>query len=859
MWDSTEVEVWSSTSRDHVLWCHGRFLKTGKKFYLVNVYAPFALDAKQTLWDSLLGMIHVLNGEKVCVCGDFNAVRSIEERHSSKDVPNSSDLIPFNQFIDDAVLIDLPLSGHKFTWYKGDGLAMSRLDRFMLSEEWCLTWPNCIQVTQLRGLSDYYPLVLEANEENWGPRSSRMLKCWKDIPSYQQFVRDKWPALHFDGWGGGEEDALTAAEIEELHEITSDIHFLSRRSASICWQQSRSLWLKEGDANSKYFHSVIASRKRGNAISSIQVDGVATERVQTIRQAVLAHFASHFKARNVDRLGVENLHFRWLTMMERGSLIKPFSLEEVKLLAELQGDIMRFIAEFHRNGKLTKGLNSTFIALIPKVDSPNILDGILIANEAVDEARRTKKELILFKVDFEKAYHSVDWGYLDAVMGRMSFPISRRKWMKKCICTASASVLVNGSPTEEFPLERGLRQGDPLSPFLFLLAAEGLNVLMQAMVEHHFFSGYSFGMQNPISISHLQFADDTLLLGTKCWANVHALRAALVLFETMSGLKVNFNKSMLVGVNIADSWLRVAASALRCKVGQVPFIYLGLPIGGDPRRLGFWEPVLTHIQNRLSGWKSRFLSFGGRLVLLKSMLTSLLVYALSFFKAPSGKWCWRMLVDREGLWFRVLAARYGVERGCVREGGGVAVWAFIGLGDEQVEYDGKDVFFRVGHWRGGMGVEEAVVGGGGGDVGGVSGSLSVVDFPTVLSSGHCNRSYLAQTAFLVLFRHQLGHGLACLRWIRKIWLITSFSILSHMVVLERAVLFFSFIQFTFLFVWVIWNERNHRLFRNLEQSLPQLLDKVKLYSYWWLKTTISNLVSNYHNWWTSPLTCLDIV
>ncbi|CAJ2663689.1 unnamed protein product [Trifolium pratense] len=133
----------------------------------------------------------------------------------------------------------------------------------------------------------------------------------------------------------------------------------------------------------------------------------------------------------------------------------------------------------------------------------------------------------------------------------------------------------------------------------------------------------------------------------KSWANVRALRAVLVLFETMSGLKVNFNKSMLVGVNISDSWLGEAASALCCKVGKIPFLYLGLPIGGDPRRLSFWDPVLNRLKNRLSGWKSRFLSFGGRLVLLKSVLTSLPVYALSFFKAPSRwgadgeAWEWR--------------------------------------------------------------------------------------------------------------------------------------------------------------------------------------------------------------------------
>jgi hypothetical protein len=75
---------------------------------------------------------------------------------------------------------------------------------------------------------------------------------------------------------------------------------------------------------------------------------------------------------------------------------------------------------------------------------------------------------------------------------------------------------------------------------------------------------------------------------------------------------------------------------LSCKVGVIPFVYLGLPIGGNARRLSFWEPIINRIRSRLSGWKSKHLSLGGRLVLLKYVLSSLPVYALSFFKAPSG-------------------------------------------------------------------------------------------------------------------------------------------------------------------------------------------------------------------------------
>jgi len=123
---------------------------------------------------------------------------------------------------------------------------------------------------------------------------------------------------------------------------------------------------------------------------------------------------------------------------------------------------------------------------------------------------------------------------------------------------------------------------------------------MSAVVGAQLFSGYGVGPTGDVKFTHLQLADDTLIIGDKCWLNVRTMCAVLLLFEDISGLKVNFHKSMLTGVNISDSWLTEAASVMNCRRGTIPFIYLGLPIGGDSRKLSFWKPVVDHIVTCLS-------------------------------------------------------------------------------------------------------------------------------------------------------------------------------------------------------------------------------------------------------------------
>ncbi|GKV36373.1 hypothetical protein SLEP1_g44514 [Rubroshorea leprosula] len=219
------------------------------------------------------------------------------------------------------------------------------------------------------------------------------------------------------------------------------------------------------------------------------------------------------------------------------------------------------------------------------------------------------------------------------MMVKFGFGEKWRGWMAECLSLAHVSILVNGSPTEEFRMERDLRQGDPLSPFLFLLVAQGLHCMIQKAVVEGLFEGINVGSRN-LHISHLQFASDTVIMGKARMDHIRTVKGILRWFELISGLKVNLKKSSPYAFNPGDNWLSRAANFLKCKMGEIPFLYLEMPVGENSRRR-MWLPVIENFYKKLASWKAQSLSFGGRLVLLKSVLSSLPLYYLSLFKIPT--------------------------------------------------------------------------------------------------------------------------------------------------------------------------------------------------------------------------------
>ena len=256
---------------------------------------------------------------------------------------------------------------------------------------------------------------------------------------------------------------------------------------------------------------------------------------------------------------------------------------------------------------------------------------------------------MVFKADFEKAYDSVSWGFLDYMLMRMGFCDRWRKWINGCLSTATISILINGSPSKEFAPKRGLRQGDPLAPLLFNIVAEGLTGLMRSAVSKNLFSSYRVGILKE-EVNILQYADDTLFFGDATQHNVRTLKCILRCFEKVSGLKINYSKSHLGCLGKTGSWCRAAAQFLNCSHMDFPFSYLGIPLGVSSKSWSVWQPIIRKFEDKLAKWKQRSLSMGGRITLINSVLAALPIYLLSFFKIPKKVVHKIVSIQRKFLW-----------------------------------------------------------------------------------------------------------------------------------------------------------------------------------------------------------------
>ncbi|MCH95088.1 hypothetical protein A2U01_0016061, partial [Trifolium medium] len=238
------------------------------------------------------------------------------------------------------------------------------------------------------------------------------------------------------------------------------------------------------------------------------------------------------------------------------------------------------------------------------------------------------------KLDMAKAYDRIEWDFLANTLSTMGFPQKLTQTIMRCVSTVSFSILVNGKPSHQFTPKRGIRQGDPLSPYLFILCVDVLSRMISHMQDKNLINGIAIANNAP-KISHLFFADDSLIF---CKANKEEathLMAVLEEYQRVSGQKINLDKSeMTFCPNIQQGIKAEFQAVIPIQVTDNITKYLGMPTQIGRSKQGVFKFIMDRVWSKLKGWKEKNLSFAGRGVLISSVIQAIPTYMMSCFLIP---------------------------------------------------------------------------------------------------------------------------------------------------------------------------------------------------------------------------------
>ena len=367
------------------------------------------------------------------------------------------------------------------------------------------------------------------------------------------------------------------------------------------------------------------------------------------------------------------------------------------------GEVTEAVLEFFKSGKLLKQWNATNLVLIPKITNASkmtdfqpisclntvykviskllagrlkdilsscinhaqsaflpgrlLLENVLLATEIIQGYN--KKDIppsAMLKVDLRKAFDSIRWDFVIATLRAINLPEKFVGWIHECITTASFSISVNGQTGGFFKSSKGLRQGDALSPYLFVLAME----VFSGFLHSRYDSGYiTYHPQTSnLKISHLMFADDVMIFFGGDSSSLHGINETLEDFAGWSGLHMNKEKTQLfhAGLSHIES---AALAGYGFTHGSLPIRYIGLPLMSRKLRMAEYAPLIEKISAKFNAWAVLSLSFAGRIQLISTVISGLINFWTFAFILPLGcirkieslcsRFLWSGNIEKKGL------------------------------------------------------------------------------------------------------------------------------------------------------------------------------------------------------------------
>ncbi|GJW52675.1 RNA-directed DNA polymerase, eukaryota [Tanacetum coccineum] len=546
----------------------------------------------------------------------------------------------FNSFIAKSGLEEVPLGGSAFAWCHKSATKMSKLDRFLISENLFITCPHITAAT------------LESNRHS---RKGMREKYKEELRTLDDDI---------------ENDNGSNTMVNKRMEVINDLQCIDKLNAMDMAQKTKIKWSVEGDENSQFFHGI---KRFDKPVEHRAIVDMCYPRSLLIDQ--------HEDLERVVTKG-EVKRAVWDCGTDKSSGPDGFTFGFYRQFwMTIENDVFEVVSHFFTHADIPKGCNPSFIALILKIPDANMVSDFrpisLIGSIYNIIAKILANRLVRVLGDIVNEVQSafiaerqiLDGPFiLNEVLQWCKIKKKQSLIFKTCLKSSRGSILINGSPTEEFQFCKGLKQGDPLSPFLFILIIESLHLSFQRVVDAGLFMGIK--LSHSVNLSHMFYADDAVFVGQWSDSNINTLIHVLDCFYRASGLRMNMCKSKIVGVHVEGGKVKHAASKLGCLTLNTPFSYLGSKVGGSMSQVQAWKVVIDKVKSLLYKWKIKpYLLVDGSnkatWVKWNSVLTAKdsgglgvsSLYALN--RGLMMKWVCRFYNQKTSLWANVIKAIHG--------------------------------------------------------------------------------------------------------------------------------------------------------------------------------------------------------
>ncbi|XP_074283121.1 uncharacterized protein LOC141607666 [Silene latifolia] len=643
------------------------------------------------------------------IAGDFNTVISPDERLGA--ATKQEDMETFVDCISDCGMTDIHATGAYFTWNNKQDhnhRKYSKIDRFLINNEWLDAFPDMNAHFHPEGIMDHTPCVIRNTKLDGRRKSSfKYLNMWSTAPDFLKTVKHIW-SLQIHGskmFGLVKKLKALKGDLRDLNQkCFSDVEL--RASQAINTLEEIQLQIEEHyDSNDLITREIQALQEvnywtKARESFLQQKAKVHQKRTEHVRRAVLQTGpvcnANHTTAllAPITKDEIKRVVFAIPKDKAPGpdGYTSGFFKDSWDIVGE---DVCSAIMEFFNSGRMLTQVNATSITLIPKCDRPtnvshfrpiaccnmgykviskllcnrlalvlldiihenqgafvkgrSIIENVLICQDIVHlYARKAVTPRCLFKIDLQKAYDTIEWEFIEQMLHGLNFPQHFIQLVMQCVTTPTYTLSLNGSNFGYFKGQRGLRQGDPISPLLFTICMEYLTRLINFATTRWPFQYHP--LCKNLKLTHLMFADDLLLFCKGKPQSIWLLMRAFSSFSKASGLALNNAKSEIFFNGVEEDIKEGIKLVTGFREGKMPFTYLGVPIKAGRLTKHECNALTEKMVTRIRSLGAKKLSYAGRVTLINSVLNTLQNYWAQMFIIPKSIINHIMAICRNYLW-----------------------------------------------------------------------------------------------------------------------------------------------------------------------------------------------------------------